>query len=410
MLVIFTVMLRFLSAPIFFLFCISLQAAPCIQENRSDEQNFTTCQQRVNSGDIEAIDAVASMYEKGTGTEKDVMQAFRHYERSANLGNVLGQFHVGRLYEQGVNGARNAYEAVNWLKKAADQQYTPAMEYLARIYFYGKGVNKSYEKAYQWITRSGGANSAEKHYFIGFMSLNGHVIKQNLEKAYDHLLTAASAGQADAQFELGEMYRLGTHVEINDEIALSWLEKALRQDHPEAELAIKKIDRKREHEAYAQQQKMTASKSPYVEIKVIGPANSETPEKATRQNDSGGWGLHILLFFILLIVVAILLLRNRSTSNQRMTEHEKEVINQALKAQLEKQPTTTPRAEPAELPEKKDDFYDNSLLDIAKQELEMNTLDKVLWDEVSSEAHGDMARAELLYLKKRVKALMDTNT
>jgi len=400
-------MLRFISGLSFLLFSFALQAS-CLQENRSDEENFLACQQLVDAGDIEAINAVASMYENGKGIQKNALQAFRLYERSANLGNVLGQFHLGRLYEQGINGSRNAYEAVNWLKKAADQQHFSAMEYLARIYFYGLGVNKSYEKSYQWITRSGGANTAEKHYFIGSMSLNGHVIKQNLKKAYDHLLIAAEAGHADAQYELGEMYRLGRHIEADDEIALSWLNKAFGQNHQAAELAIKKIERKREHEAYAQQQKRTAFKTPQIEIKVIGPANTKTLEKTAGQNDSGGWGLHILLFFIVLIVAAILLLRNRLFSKQQMTEHEKEVINQALKSQLEKQSIT--ESEPVEPVKNKDDFYDNSLLEIAKQELEMNTLDKALWDEVSSEANGDMAKAELLYLKKRVKALMDADS
>jgi len=401
-------MIRFLSATIFFLFCVSLQAANCINEDLSDKQNFTACRLLVDEGDAEAINAVAAMYENGKGTRKDVMLAFRHYERSANLGNVSGQFHLGRLYDEGVNGAKSAYDAVNWLKKAAKQQYTPAMEYLARIYFYGRGVNKSYDKAYQWISRSGGHNTAEKSYFTGFMHLKGHALTQDLKKAYELLLSAAEAGHVDAQYEIGEMYRLGTHVAANDETALSWLHKALQQNHQAAELAIKKIERKQEHEAYARQQEKLAFQPPQIEIKVTAPANTTIPEYSARENDAGGWGWHILLFLILLTVAAFLFLRNRSSSNQRMTENEKEVINQALKSQLEKQ-STNKSEQPAEPPEKKADFYDNSLLDIAKQELEMNTLDKTLWDEARSEANGDMAKAELLYLKKRVKVLMDAN-
>ncbi|MBT8439104.1 MAG: sel1 repeat family protein [Gammaproteobacteria bacterium] len=279
------------------------------------------------------------------------------------------------------------------------------MDYLAGIYFHGRGVNKSYEKSYQWISRSGGANTAEKHYFIGFLSLKGHVLNKNLKEAHRHLLIAAEAGHADAQFQLGEMYRLGEHVETNDDTALSWLKKAMQQNHVSAELAIKKIERKREHEDYANQQKRPSFNVPQIEIKVIGLPKTKAQENPARQNNSGGWGLHILLFFIVLIAAAILLVRNRSSSNHRMTEHEKEVINQALKSRLEKQSTN--KAQITQPVVQKDEFYDNSLLDIAKQELEMNTIDKALWDQVSSEANGDMAKAELLYLKKRVKALMD---
>ena len=399
-------MLRIKLSLIFLLFSFSLQAT-CIQENLSDEQNFMACQQLANEGDAEANNALALMYEKGKGIGQDAMKAFRHYERSANLGNVSGQFNLGRLYDQGVNGSKNAYEAVNWLKKAASQQYIPAMNYLARIYFHGRGVNRSYEKSYQWITRSGGANTPEKHYYIGFLALNGHVINKNPKKADHHLLTAAEAGYADAQFQLGEMYRLGEYVEADDEIALSWLKKASLQKHEAAELSIKKIALKHEHEAYAKQQKMAAHNAPFIEIKVNEPSGSKVPEKTGTQNGNDGWGLHILLFFIVLIVAAILLLKNRSSVSRGMTEQEKEVINQALKSQLEKQQTDQPAT--TGTVEKKDDFYDNSFLEIAKQELEMNTVDKTLWDQVRSEANGDMAKAELLYLKKRVKALMESS-
>lgn len=385
--------------------------ASCIVKDNSDEQNFIACQLLANEGDVEAINAIASMYEHGQGVDKDSMKAFRQFERSANLGNVTGQYNLGRLYEQGVNGARNTFEAVNWLKKAADQQYTLAMDYLARIYFHGRGVNRSYEKSYHWIARSGGATTAEKHYFIGYLSLKGHVINKNLKDAHSHLLTAAQAGLADAQYHLGEMYRLGEYVEADEEKALSWLKKAMLQNHEPAELGIKKIERKREHKEYAMQQKKAAFKPPHIEIKVVGLPNTKEPARPARQNeDSGGWGLHILLFFIVLIVAAILLLRNRSSSGRDMTEQEKEVINQALKTQLETQTVNKPEIsktvedKPQQSPG--DDFYDNSLLDIAKQELEMNTVDKALWDQVTSEANGDMARAELLYLKKRVQALM----
>ena len=397
---------------LFFLLSLPLQAS-CITPDQTDQQKFITCQQLANEGDADALNIVAGMYEMGEGTEIDAMKAFRNYERSANLGNVLGQYNLGRLYDQGVNGSKNAYEAVNWLNKAAEQDHLPAMEYLARIYFHGRGVNRNYQKAYQWITRSGGANTAEKHYFLGYLSLNGHAVNKNLKDAYSHLMRAAESGIAEAQFQLGEMYRQGNGVAVDQQKALSWLSKAAGQSHEKAELSIRIIERKRENEEYAQQQKMTSFKAPHVKIEVVSPPQTTAPDK-TRQTESSGWGLHILLFFIVLIIAAILFLKTRSSAHKDMTEQEKEVINQALKSQLEKQSSSNSdithehnQVSDNDQPSGNGDFYDNSLLDIAKQELEMNTLDKDLWDQVRMEANGDMAKAELLYLKKRVKALME---
>ncbi|NNJ92240.1 MAG: sel1 repeat family protein, partial [Gammaproteobacteria bacterium] len=93
MLVIVVIMLRFLSGLLLCLFSVSLQAS-CLQENLSEQQNFAVCQQLANDGDVLAINAVASMYEKGEGVHIDAMQAFRYFERSANLGNVSGQYNL----------------------------------------------------------------------------------------------------------------------------------------------------------------------------------------------------------------------------------------------------------------------------------------------------------------------------
>jgi cell division septation protein DedD len=45
----------------------------------------------------------------------------------------------------------------------------------------------------------------------------------------------AQQGNADAQYDLGQAYRLGKGVPANPELAESWISKAARQGHPEAE-------------------------------------------------------------------------------------------------------------------------------------------------------------------------------
>lgn len=52
-------------------------------------------------------------------------------------------------------------------------------------------------------------------------------------------------------------------------------------------------------------------------------------------------------------------------------------------------------------------FYDDRLIAIAKRELEINDMDIPLWKSVLSEVDGHFERAELLYVKRRVAALLE---
>lgn len=69
-------------------------------------------------GDVSAQYSVATAYEFGTDTKKDMKQAFDWYLKAANQSHAPSQYKVGYFYENGLGVAKNVDTAMTWYKKA----------------------------------------------------------------------------------------------------------------------------------------------------------------------------------------------------------------------------------------------------------------------------------------------------
>ncbi|MDH5601421.1 MAG: sel1 repeat family protein [Gammaproteobacteria bacterium] len=69
-------------------------------------------------GDVSAQYSVATAYEFGTDTKKDLKQAFNWYLKAANQSHAPSQYKVGLFYENGHGVAKNVDTAISWYKKA----------------------------------------------------------------------------------------------------------------------------------------------------------------------------------------------------------------------------------------------------------------------------------------------------
>ncbi|MCL9775876.1 tetratricopeptide repeat protein [Vibrio methylphosphonaticus] len=87
--------------------------------------------------------------------------------------------------------------------------------------------------------QNGYAGDAVAQYDIGMFYLHGvdsggEYLESNQQKARKWISHAANQGNADAQIQLGLMYAAGTGGEKDDSIAVSWIGKAAKQNHPRA--------------------------------------------------------------------------------------------------------------------------------------------------------------------------------
>jgi hypothetical protein len=69
-------------------------------------------------GDVAAQFSVATAYEFGTHTKKDMKEAFNWYLKAANQSHAPSQYKVGYFYENGLGVTKNIDSAMSWYKKA----------------------------------------------------------------------------------------------------------------------------------------------------------------------------------------------------------------------------------------------------------------------------------------------------
>src|SRR5437016_394775 len=58
------------------------------------------------------------------------------------------------------------------------------------------------------------------------------MLEGNFDRAWQLLIPLAESGDAEAQYRLGALHYEGAN--ISDDIAYAWLEKAAKQNHPDA--------------------------------------------------------------------------------------------------------------------------------------------------------------------------------
>lgn len=134
------------------------------------------------------------IYLNGTGTPKDLVQAFKWFDAAARNDMVLAQCMLGDFYRGGLGGApRDPATAVRWYRKTADGNARCASKSqyeLYASYAAGLGVKKDMRTAIEWLKRS------------------------------------AHAGNPQAQRALGLAYQRGQGVEANPALAKKWLLKS----------------------------------------------------------------------------------------------------------------------------------------------------------------------------------------
>jgi TPR repeat protein len=399
---------RFLSLLVGFFPLVVL--ANCDADLKASTQNFQECKELAESGDSDALWKLALYYEQRSNSEKDSIKAFRLAERSANLGNAAGQYHLGRYYDYGIAASRNAFEAVKWYEKSALQNYLAAFNALGKVYFEGRGVRANFARAKQWFARAADKNNETGQFYIGLIGAYGSSSSKDYISAYQYLLEASENHNVDAWYYLGMMYLEGKGVDVDLDKAKYWLEKAANENHPKAILEVSEIAIQQ-----AKKKKLVAVNNAMVETKplpqnqTIDRFNTKISSEVNEPRESSSSSLVLsVLIAIVLGGVAVFYFRQKNTHDNEMNSRESELLRETQKEVLQSQSKASNLKENdqhSETDAANKDFYDTALLEQARKELETNQLDKNTWQHAINEANGNHVRAELLYLKFRVKQL-----
>ena len=153
------------------------------QERKQEELAFKWFKKAAKNGVDDCIWKVATRYEMGLGTQKDLDNAIKWYKKGVELKNPYAAIRIARIYENyeqmediiywykqaadlGLARAQCYYgfcmyqkekyeEAVKYFKLAANQGNQEAIAHLGYCYIYGHGVNKDIDYGIELVEGSG---------------------------------------------------------------------------------------------------------------------------------------------------------------------------------------------------------------------------------------------------------------
>jgi hypothetical protein len=170
---------------------------PSPEELAAAKRDFEATRLLAEQGDAVAQHHLATLYESGRGTRKDLTEAARWCRLSALQGYAAAQYSLGEMLSEGVAVAPDKKEAFAWHMKAALQGNVDAEYALSVCYQEGEGVQVDEQAAMHWRR------------------------------------LAAEHGDAYAQSNLGKHYFGDDPDAGNDAIAARWFRKSAEQLHAE---------------------------------------------------------------------------------------------------------------------------------------------------------------------------------
>lgn len=154
-------------------------------------------------------------YEIGEGVEKDMTEAVRLYKLAADQNDGQAQLLLGLCYAAGKGMEINYDEAARLFQKSAEQGNSFAQYQIGMCYDWGYGVSQNYSEAAKWYRKSANQGDVAGEVALGLCYVNGRGVPQNYQEAFRLFKSAAEKGDAEGIYRLGICYGRGEGVERN---------------------------------------------------------------------------------------------------------------------------------------------------------------------------------------------------
>ena len=171
-----------------------------------------------------AISCSAGVFEDGLieNDRGDYQSAFNIWIVGAKDGDPMSQFAVATLYRKGVGVEKNLKESAKWMQKSAEGGYVEAMSVMGAIHLWGvSGVSADIEKSIFWFEKAAETGTHyEKHAvaaLYGTAELKGYDLNDKKRLYW----SKQSANFYRSHYVLGNIYYRGKAVEKN--LIKSWV-------------------------------------------------------------------------------------------------------------------------------------------------------------------------------------------
>ncbi len=237
----------------------------------SPETGFCLLNSAADSPNPELLFKLASVLERGIGTEKDAGAAQRMYAKAAGLGHRLAQYNLAVMQLTGPD-ATDRVSGLASLERLAEVGHPEAQLSMGGCYFPGLGpdwIKPDLSKALKYIDQAGSEGAPETQFSMALKFYHGAPgVPQDAERAWRLCLASANQGYppalqvtgvlllksdppqaiewfekaalngvVDAQINLALFYSKGEFCELNLERAYFWSSIAAKHDPDGQKLA-----------------------------------------------------------------------------------------------------------------------------------------------------------------------------
>ena len=217
---------------------------------------FKYSKMAADSGDARGIADLASCYEEGRGTEKDVVKAAALWKKSAKMGNAWAVSRYAKCLAEGIGVKQDPKRAAELFAMCAARRCADpwTIIQIASFHLRGFGVEKDEAKAREWLDKLearaedgnlGAINILSRFYLDGEKGVG-----KDAARAYKMAQLAVKAKAVWGYKAMARCYKDGIGVEKNPAKAKEYVEKALKKckggscNHGELQKMLKELDAK----------------------------------------------------------------------------------------------------------------------------------------------------------------------
>ena len=102
-------------------------------------------------------------------SKKNYTLAVKEFEKSSDSGDVQAIHYLASMYYQGYGIKKNLAKAAALFTQSANQNYAPSLSNLAVMYSKGEGVKKDMEKSWEYQIKAAQAGDAQSQFNLGQM-------------------------------------------------------------------------------------------------------------------------------------------------------------------------------------------------------------------------------------------------
>jgi TPR repeat protein len=218
---------RVAGALLFLVICATAQTA----------QDIAALRAKAESGNVQAQEQLAYLYDQGKGVPQDDVQAAFWLRKAADQRDSWAETQLGKLYSEGSGVPKDEKLAIQWWRKADAQGDTDATRLLAGSgdvaaqWAVGSNFDSEgqYTQAAVWFRKAAERGDAEAQDKLGHLYSEGKGVPQDKILAAVWWRKAADQGNANAQSSLGLAYINGDGVPNDFGEAAFWLRKSAEQ-------------------------------------------------------------------------------------------------------------------------------------------------------------------------------------